>query len=270
MPGIINEILFYLLFGLVSGFVSGFLGIGGGFIRIPIFAAMFAYFGVEEKILMHVVVGTSIALIIPTAIASSFKQYRLGNLDLRYYRTWSLGILVGVVAGLLIVPYCSARTFRILFLSLVCCVIFYLSFFSNSKGLLQSPPGGWLKGFIAMLIGLASALTGTAGGAITTPVLKACSFPLKKAIAMSSATGLVVGVVGTAGYVYHGLAVVGRPHLSWGYVSLLVFFAMTPTIFFGASFGARMNNQCSDTTLRIAFIILLSVIAVNMFYKLLA
>ncbi len=127
-----------------------------------------------------------------------------------------------------------------------------------------------MKWFIAALTGLVSALTGTAGGAITVPILKAFNVPLKKCIAIASATGLVVGLVGSAGFVFHGLNIPDRPHYSWGYVSLLVFFAMAPTVFVGASLGAKASNQCSERLINRAFVLLLLIIAANMLYKLLS
>ena len=100
------------------------------------------------------------------------------------------------------------------------------------------------------------------------PILKAFSVPLKQGIALASATGLVIGLVGTAGFVFHGLNVPDRPHYSWGYVSLLVFCAMSPTVFLGASLGARVSNQCSERIIKRAFVLLMMIIAVNMLVKL--
>ena len=265
---IIYEIGIFLALGLVTGFLSGLLGIGGGFIRIPIFILLFPLIGINDAVLMHFAVGTSMALIIPTALAASIKQYKQGNLDLNYYWTWSFGIFIGVVIGLLLVPYCSAQTFKILFLILVLSVIVYLSFFSESKVISKTAPQGSLKVFIASLIGMVSALTGTAGGSVTMPVLKAFNVPLKKGVAMASATGLVVGLVGTAGFVYHGLDVPDRPDYSWGYISLMVLFAMLPTVFFGASLGARATNRCSERLIKRIFILLMLIIAANMLFKL--
>ena len=262
------EIGLFLALGFVTGFLSGLLGIGGGFIRIPIFILVFPLIGINDTVLMHLAVGTSMALIIPTALAASIKQYKQGNLDLNYYWTWSIGILIGVLIGLLLVPYCSAQTFKILFLTLVLSIVVYLSFFNESKVISKVAPQGGGKVFVAALIGMVSALTGTAGGSVTMPVLKAFSVPLKKGIAMASASGLVVGLVGTAGFVYHGLDVPNRPDYSWGYISLMVFFAMLPTVFFGASLGARASNQCSERLIKYAFICLMLVVAANMIYKL--
>ena len=172
----VYEVGMFLVLGFFTGFLSGLFGIGGGFLRIPIFILIFPLIGIKDVVLMHFAVGTSMALIIPTALASSIKQYMQGNLDLNYYWTWSLGILMGVLLGLLLVPYCSAQLFKILFIMLVLSVVVYMSFFSETKVISQTAPRGILKLFIAALIGMVSALTGTGGGSIRYPYLKLSAY----------------------------------------------------------------------------------------------
>ena len=62
------EIGMLLALGLVTSFVSGLFGIGGGIVRIPIFIYLLPLLGVEDETVMHMAIGTSVALIIPTAI----------------------------------------------------------------------------------------------------------------------------------------------------------------------------------------------------------
>jgi uncharacterized membrane protein YfcA len=81
------------------GFVSGLFGIGGGIVRIPLFVYLLPLFGVAQSVMMHVAVGTSMALVLPSAIAATRKQLALGNLDLAFFRTWAVGILIGVLVG---------------------------------------------------------------------------------------------------------------------------------------------------------------------------
>ncbi len=265
---LIYEIGIFLGLGLATGLISGLFGIGGGFIRIPIFIAVLPLIGIPSHLLMHFAIGTSVALIIPTAIASSVKQYSQGNLDLRFYRGWALGVMIGVLLGLALVPYASTREFQILFLLLVVIVILYLGFVPDAITLSKQAPQGMGKAFVAIVIGMISALTGTGGGALTTPVLKMFSVPLKKAIAVASATGLVIGVISTVGFVLHGWSLPNAPRYSFGYVNLFVFFSMTPTVFLGASAGARLNNCLSDRMIKCSYIVLLVVVAANVTYRL--
>lgn len=65
-----------LLIGLVSGVTSGLFGVGGGIVMVP---AMYYLLQVDIK----TAVGTSLVVIIPTALTGSVKHFQLGNIDWR-------------------------------------------------------------------------------------------------------------------------------------------------------------------------------------------
>jgi uncharacterized protein len=64
------------IIGLVGGVASGLFGIGGGIVMVP---AMVYFLGTNIK----TAIGTSLIVIIPTAITGSFKHQQLGNIDWR-------------------------------------------------------------------------------------------------------------------------------------------------------------------------------------------
>ena len=115
MDGLIERIVAFALAGLASGFASGLFGIGGGIVRVPIFVYLLPLVGIPHAVMMHVAVGTSIALVVPSAMASTRKQLALGNLDLRYFRTWAVGILAGVVIGLAVLRFVSTEALQVIF-----------------------------------------------------------------------------------------------------------------------------------------------------------
>jgi Sulfite exporter TauE/SafE len=104
MDGIVERIGVFAVVGLFSGFVSGLFGIGGGIVRIPLFVYLLPLFGVAHPVVMHLAVGTSMALVLPSALASTRKQLALGNLELAFFRTWAVGIFVGVLIGTALLP----------------------------------------------------------------------------------------------------------------------------------------------------------------------
>lgn len=97
-----------LAIGLVAGLGSGLLGIGGGAIMVP---AMVLLLGLSQ----HVAQGTSLAVIIPTAIAGSITHLRMGNLRFVTAAWLSLGGIVGAIAGALIALAAPDELLRILF-----------------------------------------------------------------------------------------------------------------------------------------------------------
>jgi len=254
--------------GLGAGLISGLFGIGGGIVRIPVFMFLLPLFGVEHPVVMHVAIGTSVALVIPTAIIATRKQYRLGNLDWGFYRTWAIGILLGVVIGMVLIPYLSTEVLKGIFAGFLIAVGCYMGFAKPEMVIARQPPAGILRVVLGTLVGAFAALTGTGGGAIAGPTLKAFGVPLRKAIATASATGLVVGAVATIAMIIQGWSVPGRPSATLGYVDLIVFCAMLPTTLIGAPLGVRMSNALPQNVLRVIYTILLFVIAAYVISKL--
>ena len=77
----INIIFLLLAFGCLSGFFAGLLGAGGGMIIVPLLFFAFKLAGYSSDVLMHLAVGTSLAIIFPTSIISAYTHYKIGNFD---------------------------------------------------------------------------------------------------------------------------------------------------------------------------------------------
>jgi uncharacterized membrane protein YfcA len=268
MDGILDRIVVFALAGLASGFISGLFGVGGGIVRVPVFAYLLPSFGVPHPILMHVAVGTSMALVLPSAIASTRKQYALGNLDLSFYRTWAVGILAGVLVGLALLPYASTEVLKIIFALFMVTVAVYVGFIGDRFVIAHEAPKGAVKLGVAASIACVAALTGTGGGAMVTPVLKAFSVKLEQAIATASATGLVTAPVATIGAILGGWRTPDLPSYSLGYIDLVIFVAMMPGIVIAAPIGVRVGRMLSDVWLRRVYTALLFVIAFDLLRKL--
>jgi len=260
----------FALVGLVVGYLSGLFGMGGGILRIPIFVHLFPLFGVAHPVLMHMSLGTSQSLVIPTSIETTWTQYKAGNLDVNYYRTWALGVFCGVIIGLLILPFCSTEVLRVIFTIFLASVAIYFGLVSDDVVIRHGPPKGLYKLVIATLVGMLAALTGTSGGTITTPTMKAFEMQIKRAIALASSTGVVTGTIASLGAIVEGLSAPGRPPHSLGFVDLAIFAAMAPTTLAGAAFGVRAANRLSKKVLRRCYTIVLFAIVADMVWGLIS
>jgi uncharacterized membrane protein YfcA len=189
MDGVVERIGVFALVGLGSGFVSVLFGIGGGIVTIPLFVYLLPLFGVAQSVMMHVAVGTSMAL---------------GNLDLAFFRTWAVGILIGVLVGTALLPYASTELLQVIFAIFMVTVGVYEGFLKDRLVFARTPPQGAKKVGVASAIGCLAALTGTGGGTMAMPILQAFSMKMQAAIAVSSATGLVSGTVATVGAIAGG------------------------------------------------------------------
>jgi uncharacterized membrane protein YfcA len=269
MDGILDRIVVFALVGVASGFASGLFGIGGGVIRIPFFLHLLPLFGVAQPVVMHVSIGTSMALILPGAVAATRKQIAVGNLDLPFFRTWAAGILIGGLVGALLVRYASTKALTAVFALFVTGLAIHHAFLRERMGTLHVPAlVGPFKTAVAAATGCLSVLTGSAGGMLTDAVLPVFGIPLKTTIATASAGGLILGGIGTLGAVLSGWLAPGLPAFSLGYVDLVVFVAMTPVLIIAAPIGVLAGNRLSKTWLERSYTALLFAIAAFMLAKL--
>ena len=85
--------------GALAGFLAGLFGVGGGAILVPVLYELFRIMDVPLETRMPLCVGTSLAIIIPTAVRSYLEHRRHGSVDMNILRTWTIPILIGVTAG---------------------------------------------------------------------------------------------------------------------------------------------------------------------------
>jgi hypothetical protein len=102
---LLQIIVFYLLLGAFAGVMAGLLGVGGGLIIVPALAWSFHFQGVAEGIIMHLAIGTSLATIVITSIASMRAHHR--HQALLWPLFWRLS--PGIVAGALLLQRWAAR-----------------------------------------------------------------------------------------------------------------------------------------------------------------
>ena len=99
--------------GCFAGVLSGLFGIGGGAVLVPILVATFTLQNLLPEHIVHMAVGTSLAIIIPTAIRSyrSHRKHGAGNVDL--LRSWVFCVPFGVIAACSVVGFVPRNRFEI-------------------------------------------------------------------------------------------------------------------------------------------------------------
>ncbi|MBM3828235.1 MAG: sulfite exporter TauE/SafE family protein [Actinobacteria bacterium] len=101
-----------LIIGLVAGTLAGLLGIGGGIVMVPAMVVLFSELNVVAK-------GTSVAVIIPTSIMGTWRNWKADNIDLKVAAIVGFGGIVSAVAGGVIADHMSEDLSNVLFASLV-------------------------------------------------------------------------------------------------------------------------------------------------------
>ena len=112
------------------GFFAGLLGIGGGLITVPVLYYIFGSFGLDDSFIMHLAIGTSFSIIIPTSIASTLTHMKFKAVNISLVKSYGFYVVFGVFIGTIFAA--SLKTAHlILFFSIV---TFILSFYFLNYG----------------------------------------------------------------------------------------------------------------------------------------
>ena len=84
---------------ILAGFFAGFFGIGGAIVTIPLLVYFFQLLEINKEFIMHLAVGTSFSIIIPTAIVSVFTHNKLKAVDFNIVKSYGFFIIIGVILG---------------------------------------------------------------------------------------------------------------------------------------------------------------------------
>ena len=78
------------------GFFAGLFGIGGGLITVPFLFFIFSSLDIDTNYIMHLAVGTSFSIIIPTSFVSVYTHNKHGAVDLQVIKSYALLSLIHI------------------------------------------------------------------------------------------------------------------------------------------------------------------------------
>ncbi|MDO8311786.1 MAG: sulfite exporter TauE/SafE family protein [Sideroxyarcus sp.] len=259
--------LSYLVLGAIAGFLGGMFGIGGGTVLVPVFLWLFEAQHFPQEHAMHLALGTGMATILFTSLASLRKHHQHAAVDWRVVRHITPGILFGTALGAVSAALISPH-FLILFFAL-------FVYFAAVQILLDLRPHATrrLPGIAGMssvgtFTGWLSSLVSIGGGTVVIPFLIWCNVPLRRAIGTASAIGFPIAVGGTLGYILIGLHIeaLPDPHLGFVYLPALLWAALASVV--TAPLGARAAHHINVGLLRKFFALLLLGLATKLILKL--
>jgi len=269
----LNDLIFLavslIAAGAVTGLLAGLFGVGGGAVIVPVLYEVFRVIGVPEEVRMPLVVGTSLAVIIPTSIRSYRAHLAKGLVDTSIIKIWAIPVVLGVVGGSLIARYAPPDVFKAVFVAVAFASAMRLLFASDRWKLGDDMPGPFLMRIYGLIIGILSALMGIGGGQLSSLFMTFYGRPIHQAVATSSGLGVLISIPGALGYIYAGWPKMDiLPPLSLGYVSFIGFLLFIPTSIWTAPIGARLAHRLSKRRLEVAFGIFLLVVCARFFWSL--
>lgn len=256
----------YLLLGAIAGFLAGLFGVGGGTILVPVLLFLFDAQNFPVDYAMHMALGTAMATILFTSVASAHKHHQHGAVNWLTVRNIAPGILLGTALGTASAAAISPRGLGIFFTLFV--------YFAAAQILLdiRPRPTRQLPGFagttlVGTFTGWISSLVSIGGGTIVVPFLVWCNVPLRNAIGTSAAVGFPVAFGGTLGYIATGAGVhpLPAPNLGFVYLPALLWVALASIA--TAPLGAKTAHRLQVGVLRKLFAVLLIALASKLLLK---
>lgn len=259
-------IMLILLFGAIAGFLAGLLGIGGGVVLVPLFLWLFPVAGFPPELVVHTAFGTSLAIILPTAVSSTLGHRKRGNVDWHMVLFLAIGGIFGAFLGSSLAAIIPGETLKICFGLMLIAISARLLFYQQP----YLPPEcydcarPWQLAVVGFIGGAFSAFFGIGGGIITVPLLLIfLHLPMRLAVGNSSALIVVSSLAAVFGYVWHGLQQPLLAPFSLGYVNLLVVLLIAPLTMAFARVGVKFSGRTSQAKLIRIFAVVLAIIGLK-------
>jgi uncharacterized protein len=244
--------------GMLTGLMAGLFGIGGGAVIVPVLYEIFRILGVPDAVRMQLCVGTSLAIIVPTAIRSALAHRAKGAVDNHVVKLWVLPALAGIVIGSAIAAFAPPAVFRLAFVVIAGAIALKMLFGQNGWRIADDFPGQPAMSGFGLIIGLASSLMGISGGSVSNVIQTFYGRSMHQAVGTSSALGVPISIAGAIGYAFAGWPHQAQmPPFSIGFVSLVGVIVMAPVSTLVAPYGARLAHALSRRTLEISFAVFL-------------
>jgi uncharacterized membrane protein YfcA len=257
--------------GIITGLLAGLFGIGGGAVIVPVLFEIFRVLGVPDAVRMQLCIGTSLAVIIPTAVRSYRAHQARGLVIPHVVRIWTVPAVLGVALGALIAAFAPESVFKIAFVVIVWIIATRLFAGGDRWRVSEVLPSPAVMRIYGFVIGLGSSLMGISGGSLATMALTVHGQPILRAVATSAGIGVPISIAGTLGYIAAGLPhQTLLPPLSIGFVSVIGLAAVAPISSWVAPLGARLAHALPKRWLEIGFGAYLLIVGARFLLSLLA
>ena len=265
---LINLLLVLAVAAAVAGFLAGLLGVGGGIIMVPALYYAFTVLDFDIITRMHLSVGTSLAIIIPTSIISTKTHMEYDAVDFKMVKSFGIFILFGVIAGTFLAVNLKTAAL-VLFFSIFAFIVGLFFIFLREK-LLENPReiSDLVKNISGIVIGFISVPLGIGGGSLMVPFMRTFGYDIRKSIGTAAAVGFLIAVSGSITMILGGKIIdnVTTP-FSIGYINLLGFLVFVPVTTVMARIGAKAVYRIDKKLLSKIFGTFLIIVSIRSFIE---
>ena len=249
------------------GFVAGLFGVGGGLITVPVLFYIFDSAGLDRSFIMHLAVGTSFAIIIPTSFVSTITHMKFKAVDFDIVKSFGVFVMFGIIIGTIFAANLKTA-YLILFFSIITMLFaFYFLISKEKMNPVQNKMNMIHKIILGSLSGFFAAPMGIGGGLINVPILKVFGYSINQAIGSSAAIGFLVSVIGALGFAISGTYLDTEAPLSFGFVNIPAFLIFIPITMIMAKIGAKAVHQINKQIINRLFGVFLFIVSCRLFLE---
>ena len=265
---LINLLIVLASAAAVAGFMAGVLGVGGGIIMVPALYYAFTILDFDIVTRMHLSVGTSLAIIIPTSIISTKTHMEYDAVDFKMVKSFGIFILLGVIAGTFLAVNLKTPAL-VLFFSIFAFIVGLFFIFVREK-LMENPKkiSDLIKNISGIIIGFISVPLGIGGGSLMVPFMRTFGYDIRKSIGTAAAVGFLIAASGTITMITGGKIIdnINTP-FSVGYINLLGFMVFVPVTTIMARIGAKAVYKINKKLLSKIFGTFLIIVSIRSFFE---
>ena len=256
-----------VLTAIPVGFFAGLFGIGGGLISVPFLYYLFSSFGVDPSYVMHLAVGTSFSIIIPTSIVSVMTHHKFKAVDFSVVKTYGGFVVIGVILGTIFAASINTKPLVLFFSIVVFFLAFYLLFLKEKETNIKLKMKISSKIFFGFLSGFISAPMGIGGAVMNVPILKFFGYSINNAIGSAAAIGFLIALFGAIGFLVSGSYLDVNLPWSVGFLNIPAFLIFIPITAFMARIGAKTVHKIDKRRISKYFGIFLIVIGSKFLFE---
>ena len=249
------------------GFVAGLFGIGGGLITVPFLYYIFGQLEIDQQYIMHLAVGTSFAIIIPTSIVSVLTHHKFKAVDFNVVKNYGIFVVIGVIMGTIFASTLKTKSLVLFFSIVILFLSIYLLLIKEKEQNIISEMKLYLKIVLGFIVGFISAIMGIGGAVMNVPILKFFGYSINKAIGSAAAIGFLIALFGAVGFLISGSYLKTNLPLSIGFINIPAFLIFIPITTFMARLGARTVHKIDKNRISKFFGIFLLIVSIKFFYE---
>ncbi len=249
------------------GFVAGLFGIGGGLITVPFLYYIFSSLDIDKAYLMHLAVGTSFAIIIPTSIVSVLTHHKFKSVDFEIVKNYGIFVIIGVISGTIFAATLKTKSLVLFFSIVIFFLGVYLLFLKEKQKEAIINIKLYLKIILGFIVGFFSAPMGIGGAVMNVPILKYFGYSINKAIGSAAAIGFLIALFGAVGFLITGSYLKTNLPLSIGFLNIPTFLIFIPITTIMARLGAKTVHKIDKNKISKLFGIFLLLVSIKFLFE---